>query len=246
MRYIRSFFTVFCFAIFGIGGFLIGTVIFPLTLLIVPKKNQRYVLISTVHYSWKIFVFVMSFFRLIKVKVENKEKIKNLKGRVVVANHPSLIDIVLLISIVPNSVCIVKGSLANNFFIKHIIRKIYIVNNFDPSVVLNDAVKAINKGYNFIIFPEGTRTPLENTNHELKLHRGFAQASLRAKAPILPIKIFNSPRVLTKSQKWYKVGSKRTNFIITILNEIFPSNFDESSHYIQAVRLTEEIERVLF
>ena len=124
MRYIRSFFTVFCFAIFGIGGFLIGTVIFPLTLLIVPKKNQRYVLINTVHYSWKIFVFVMSFFRLIKVKVENKEKIKNLKGRVVVANHPSLIDIVLLISIVPNSVCIVKGKLANNFFIKHIIRRV--------------------------------------------------------------------------------------------------------------------------
>lgn len=246
MRYIKSFFTVFCFAIFGIGGFLIGTVIFPLTLLIVSKKNQRFILINTVHYSWKIFVFIMSFFRLIKVKLKNKEKVKNLKGHVIVANHPSLIDIVLLISIVPNSVCIVKGKLANNFFIKHIIRKIYIVNNFDPNVVLNDTVKAINEGYNFIIFPEGTRTPLENTNHELKLHRGFAQASLRAKAPILPIKIFNSPRILTKSQKWYDIGSVRSNYIVTILNEILPSNFDESSQHKQAVRLTKEIERVLF
>ena len=245
MRYIRSFFTVLCFTIFGIGGFLIGTVIFPLTLLIVPKKNQRFVLINTVHYSWKIFVFIMSFFRLIKVKVENKKKVKNLKGHVIVANHPSLIDIVLLISIVPNSVCIVKGKLASNFFMKHIIRKIYIVNNFDPNVLLDDTVKAINEGYNFIIFPEGTRTPLEgNTN--VTLHRGFAQAAIYANAPILPIKIKTSPRILTKSQKWYDVGSKISKYDIEFLADILPSNYNDSSHHRQAVRLTNEIKRLLF
>ena len=210
MKQLRSVLTAFCFGLFGVGGLIIGTVVFPLVVLIFPLRKQRLVLADIIHYSWIFFVKVMTALRLIVL--EKQPDLKALRGTVVVANHPTLLDIVLLISMIPRSVCVVKGALARNFFIRHIIRRLYLTNDGDLARFLQSAQTCLADGLNVIIFPEGTRTNFAQKTP--RLFRGFAHLAVRTKSPILPIKIKCTPQILGKNQKWFDVGSQTVTFTV--------------------------------
>ena len=120
MKYIRSSMCALFFGGFGLGGLLLGTIVFPIVCFAYPRNKQREIMVNIVHYSWKFFVKIAFVFRLFSVDYQDIRKILNTSGSIIVCNHPSLIDIVILISLFRNTVCIVKGELANNFFIKHL------------------------------------------------------------------------------------------------------------------------------
>ena len=126
-RFSRSFLSGFCFSIFGIGGFLTGTLLVPPVLIFCSKRLQKRILSSTIHHLWRFFVWLMCCLKLIDIKTKNKQELKKLRGKIVVANHPSLIDVVILVSRIPHSICVVKGDLFKNFFIKSLIRRVYRV-----------------------------------------------------------------------------------------------------------------------
>ncbi len=239
-RRIRSCLTIFCFGLFGVGGFIIGTVLFPLIILFTPPWKQRFVLSNVVHYSWIIFVKIMTFLRLIDVKVTGCKK--NIKGHIIVANHPTLLDVVLLISQIPNSVCVVKNVLLKNFFIKHLIQRVYLVNDNLPDF-LDKAQDILSQGLNIIIFPEGTRT---DNNTAQKWHRGFAQIALRAKVPVLPVRIDCKPLILGKLQKWYDITDRTAIYKIRFLSLIKQSYNSQSSLHSQAKILSESVYSKLF
>jgi len=244
MRIFRSFLTILCFGGFGIGGFIIGTIIFPITTLFALKQKQLFSLTNTIHYAWIFFIKVLIFLRLISLKVSPKSNPKEIKGTIIVANHPTLLDIVLLISIIPNSVCIVKNSLSKNFFIKRIVQRIYLINHENPDIFLQKANEFLSKGLNIIIFPEGTRTDFSQKTH--KLHRGFAHLAIKSHAAILPIKITCSPRILGKNQKWYDIGTKTANYHIQFMSPISVQKKTRYSEHQQSQLLTKRIYLKLF
>ena len=245
MRLLRSILSGICFAVFGVGGFLIGAVVFPVVCLTVKKTRQRVVFTAIIHYSWRLFVLLMRSFGLIGLNIESRDLkvLKNLRGTVVVATHPSLIDIVILISLIPRSVCIVKSSLAHNFWMKFIIRKIYLVND-EPEVFVKEAADLLIKGFNVIVFPEGTRTDFKGQKQ--KIRRGFAHIAVRAKAPVLPVRIRNNPLILGKGQVWYQVGEKTSIYEISVLPMIVPDVEDGESFHKSATVMTDLLTRVLF
>lgn len=239
-RQIRSCLTLFCFGLFGIGGLIIGTVLFPLIILFTPIQKQRPVLSNVVRCSWLIFVKIMTFLRLIDVKIVGYKK--NIKGHIIVANHPTLLDVVLLISWIPNTVCVVKNGLLKNFFIKNIIQRVYLVNDNLPDF-LNKAQSILSQGLNIVIFPEGTRT---DNNTDRKWHRGFAQIALRAKAPVLPVHIECQPLILGKLQKWYDTTDRTAKYKIHFLSPIKQPFSSKSSLHNQAKILSELVYSKLF
>ena len=220
-RIIRSFLCALCFAIFGAGALGLGGIIFPIMLFIYRSQSARRKILShSIHVSWRFFVWLMIVMRLISVKCDQMDKLKKLSGRIVVANHPSLIDVVILISIIPNSVCVVKQSLFHNLFIKKVIRHIYLSNDMAAQEFIGRATEFLNAGYNIIVFPEGTRTI---PGRKARLHRGFAYLHMNTKKPILPIHIENNPPILGKTQKWYDIGTKTSEYTLKLRNEIvFP------------------------
>ena len=245
MRSLRALLSGICFAIFGTGGLFIGIIIFPIVCLTVEKKRQRAVFTAIVHYSWQLFVLLMRLFGLIDVNIGRRDSaiLKNLRGTVVAATHPSLIDIVILISLIPRSVCIVKSSLAHNFWMKFIIRKIYLVND-DPETFIREAADLLENGFNVIVFPEGTRTDFKAKTR--KIHRGFAHIAVRAKAAVLPILIRNDPLILGKGQLWYQMGNKTSVYGIYVLPFIIPEVRDGESFHKSAQTVTDLLRRVLF
>jgi len=242
-KYLRSFLSGFCFFLFGIGGLIAGTLIVPFPLLLCNKKTQRRILSGTVHYLWKVFVWLMCVLKLIAVKTSDEKEIKQLRGKIVIANHPSLIDVVILVSKIPRSICVVKGSLFQNFFVKFLIRHIYLSNSMQPEDFLTTATNYLDDGYNIIIFPEGTRTIKNNPIH---LHRGFAYLHLHSKHDIQPIHIENIPYILGKNHKWYDVGDKTSFYTIKICPVIRFKTMPNLTYRQNAVSVTEKAKKALF
>ena len=186
IRFIRSVLCALCFCIFGLGGLLIGSAIFPIILLFYKSEQQRKIFTNSIHISWRFFVWLLCFLRLIKINCPESKRLKSLRGTIVIANHPSLIDVVILVSKIPNSVCVVKESLFRNPFVRGVIGKTYIANTMKPDEFIKNGSDVLSKGYNIVIFPEGTRTV---PGKIIRLHRGFAYLGLATGADILPIKI---------------------------------------------------------
>lgn len=77
---------------------------------------------------------------------------------VIVANHPSLLDAVILVSQLPNAVCIMKGTLSRNLFLGAGARMARYIVNDAPLPMVRSAIEALRGGAVLVIFPEGTRT----------------------------------------------------------------------------------------
>ncbi len=77
---------------------------------------------------------------------------------IVVANHPSLLDAVILLSQLPNAACVMKGSLRRNPLFGPMARLSGYIGNEDPMGMIRQACSELAKGAHIVIFPEGTRT----------------------------------------------------------------------------------------
>ena len=245
MRFFRSCLAVFCFGLFGLGGIVVGMILFPIFTFFVRKEKKQRVLSATVRSSWIFFVKVMTFLRLIKVEVKGKTDFKHIKGHIIVANHPTLIDVILLVSLIPNCICVVKNKLANNFFIKHIIRGVYLVNNEKAEDFLKKGSDLLANDMNIVIFPEGTRTT-DFLKPPEKLYRGFAQLAVRSKAPVLPVRIDCNPLILGKNQKWYDVDKKTVLYTFLFLSPVKADTKATESFHHQSKELSEKIKEKLF
>jgi len=209
--------TAFSFFIFGLGGILLPVFVVPV-LYILPgdrltRENRAQ---KVIHHSFRFYIGMMKFLGVLNYEVIGMEKLKDAK--LILANHPSLIDVIFLISMVPNANCVVKGKLARSIFTKGPISAAgYIINDDHALDVIDAAREAFEKGHALIVFPEGTRT---TPGQVPALKRGAANVAIRTEADITPVVIECNPTTLTKSDRWYQVPSKQVRFRIEIKDAI--------------------------
>ena len=114
----RIFGTGLSFACFGLGGVLLSLTLFPLLRLTSPDRDTtRRRIQRAMHYTFRLFVLQMTLLGVISYEVRGRERLRR-GGALVVANHPSLIDVVLLIALMPEADCIVKQALWRNPFLR--------------------------------------------------------------------------------------------------------------------------------
>lgn len=77
---------------------------------------------------------------------------------VVAANHPSLLDAVLIVSRLPNAVCVMKAALLDNILFGAAARLAGYIRNNAPLAMILGAREELQAGAQLVIFPEGTRT----------------------------------------------------------------------------------------
>lgn len=220
--YWRLFATGLSFSVFGIGGFLLWVLIFPL-LGFVPgnqvQKRQRAQ--KCVHYSFYFFIGLMHRIGIMTYEITGLEKL-NRPGQLIIANHPTLIDIVFLISRIPEANCIVKEKLWHNPFTKGPIINAGYISNGDPGKMINQCVDRLKSGGTMIIFPEGTRTV---PGTEYKFQRGTASIALQANAIVTPVTISCNPSTLTKAEKWYQIPERRFHLAMHVGDDMVLDNF---------------------
>jgi 1-acyl-sn-glycerol-3-phosphate acyltransferase len=110
---------------------------------------------------------------------------------IVAANHPSLLDAVMIVSRLPNAVCVMKASLMDNILFGAAARLARYIRNDAPLEMILSAREALQQGAHLVIFPEGTRTtnlPLDPCTPSTGL------IASRAKVPVQTLLIeFSTP-----------------------------------------------------
>ncbi len=190
------------FAFFGLGGLLLLLIGLPLMYLLFPRAARRQrVARQLVRWLFWLFVRYMWITGVLRFRFINGERLKR-PGLVIVANHPTLLDVVFLISAVPNATCIVRSGLASNPFTRAPVRLAgYVCNDWGVELV-EASVQALRTGSSLVMFPEGTRS---NPAQPPKWQRGAANIALKAGVPLTPVSIRCEPPTLRKGEPWWQV-----------------------------------------
>jgi len=230
--------TVFSFFIFGVGGILLPIIALPIlycipvTALVREGKAQ-----TVIHHAFRFYIEMMRQIGILSYELEGKSKLDH--AQLILANHPSLIDVVFLIALVPNANCVVKGRLAKNIFTRGPIRTAGYIINDNNEHVIEMARQAFLKGHALIVFPEGTRSTPEQ---KLTLKRGAANIAIRAKAEITTVLIECKPTTLTKSDHWYQIPKTKVHFKIQVKDKIDVRPYlAEDSPSVAARKLTTDL-----
>jgi len=121
------------------------------------------------------------------------------------ANHPTLIDVVALISRFPEIDCVVKIPLRDHGYFGGAVRAAGYITNDAGAQFLDQATLRLNQGRSLILFPEGTRSPAFSMH---RFNRGLAHLALDAGAKIVPVVIRCNPPTLMRGQRWWEIPEK--------------------------------------
>jgi 1-acyl-sn-glycerol-3-phosphate acyltransferase len=210
----RALATGFSFAVFFGGGAVAALTIFPLLGLVTPDPARRHRRTrQVIRRLFQAYLGMLKMLRVLEIDTRGTNALKHIEGHVVVANHPTLLDVVLLMALIPQVQCIVKHQLWNNRYLGGVVRHAgYIRNDLPPEELLSACRSAMRDGANLIIFPQGTRSLPSEPFH---FHRGVANIALLSGADIQTVAIRCTPLYLTKSDKWWRVPSRRPLFSVT-------------------------------
>jgi len=218
--------TFVAFASFGIGGVLLWLVVFPALNLLVREPGKRVPRArAAIHWLFKAFITWMRLLSLISYEIHGAERLQR-QGLLILANHPTLIDVVFLISLVRNADCVVKSTLAEHPCTRGPVRATGYICNNSGSELLQACIDSVAAAGNLIIFPEGTRT---RPGQPLKMQRGAAQIATRGLLDITPVTFNVEPLGLFKGQPWWQVADRPLHFTVTVGEDIAVAPFLQAS-----------------
>lgn len=257
IRFLRGFGVVLLFSIFGVCSFFLGFVVLPLLQIFMKfekteesishnnsensikndkeDKRKRERFSRLIHKLWHFYTNLFVILGLIKIDLNNFEQVR---GKIIVSTHPTFIDIMILIGLYDNSLCLAKKELLNNIFLKNIIKNVYIPNNVELDEFKKISTEVLKDGYNIIIFPTGTRTV---EGEDLKIHKGAAALQIASGADIVPVTIKCDYPFLQKGQPIYDASDRLITYTISQLNPIKLSDFDEKSEIKLRKAISEKI-----
>ena len=222
---------VLFFINFGFGSILLSLL---LLILVVFKP------IRLVSFFFAIFVWEMRLLGLLTLKINNKNLLKNLRSKIIVANHPSLLDVVLLISMIPNADCIVKGLLGKKNIFQIIVNTLYISNELDFAEISSRVANSLSKGNCVIIFPEGTRSV---SGKPIDLKKGAARLAIESGYDIVPVHIGGNEKIgLRKHDALFSFHpTQRYHYIFDFFPPIPVAEYKQMPSGMASKLLTEKI-----
>jgi 1-acyl-sn-glycerol-3-phosphate acyltransferase len=229
------------FAAFGIGGVILRVLILPWCALLpggpLARRRRARAAISR---AFHLHVQFMYRTRVLDFRIDGAERLGR-PGQLVVANHPSLIDVVFLISHMRDTNCVVKASLWSNPCMHGAVRAAqYISNNGSPEM-LEQAADVLRQGETLVMFPEGTRT---TPGQPPVFHRGAAAIALRGARIVTPVFITVVPTTLTKAEPWYHIPWRRVMVRLRVGDDIDPAAFDHAPMPIASRRLNQHLHQL--
>ncbi|ASN06907.1 lysophospholipid acyltransferase family protein [Virgibacillus necropolis] len=177
------------------------------------------------------------------VHVSGQEKLPD-EAVLFVANHQGLFDILALIGYVGKPL---------GFIAKKEVEKIPIVSSWMSLMhgvfidrsdrrqsvrAIGQGIDSLKKGHSLVIFPEGTRSRGSNLN---TFKSGSLRLATKANVPIVPIAINGTYQMLEED----KGRVKGSTIHMSILDPIYPNDYQEKKHSDLAIAIQSSIEKSL-
>lgn len=213
-----------CFVLFGLGGLLLGLLVFPAMLMLPGGPGRRRARTrAIVQRSFRLFVAVMSGLGGLRYQFHGAERLGR-PGQLIIANHPTLVDVVFIVAFTPAPACVVKAALFANPFTRHVVRAAGYIRNAPTDEMIERSVAALRSGDALVMFPEGTRT---RAGQPLAFHRGAASVAVQGATVLTPIYIHVDQPLLDKTLPWYKVPPRIPRFSFRVGDDIDLGPFRE-------------------
>ena len=221
----RTFATCLAFAIFNVGGLCAALTaiaacrLLPGTREVRAQRAQR-----VIQWMFATFLAGLRGLGLLTRSTSGLERLSAAPPSLIVANHPTLLDVVFLIASMPRVDCVVKAAVWRNVFFRGVVRAAgYIPNSEGPELV-DECVARIAAGHHVLLFPEGTRSPAGALR---RFQRGAARIALRAGCEIQPVLVTCEPPTLLKGMPFFHVPPRRPHFALELLPAIRAAEFRE-------------------
>ena len=166
------------------------------------------------------------------------------KPAIIVANHQSFSDIMLLLSMHPKLIMLTNSWVWNSPFFGSVIRQADYYHTDDGYEAITENLRErMREGYSVVVFPEGTRS--EDCSVR-RFHKGAFYLADKLNADIIPVIIYGAGQVCTKKQSFY---IKRGVLVAEVFERIpygcgkFGSSYQEQARKFRAF-FKEEYRRV--
>ena len=161
----------------------------------------------------------------IRVEVQGRENIPAGRAVVYMPNHQSNCDPPALVSVLPEVLVLPKKEVFRVPILGRAMRRRGFIpvdrkNRERAMHAVDEAVKALQAGNSFLVFPEGTRSP---DGRLLPFKRGAFILAIRAQVPIIPVSISGASRIMRKGEWAIHPGTLR----ITIHPPVPTTGFGE-------------------
>ena len=241
------FFTFVFYFVFAIPGIIFNFVLIPpLWLLTKIFPKVRYVSMWIARTFFRFLIGSLSLVRAIKIKELNGlDRIDINAPAVYVANHRTLIDVLILMALIPRANCLVKarsqpkGKGARKSFLPgfwkpfingpfSLLGYIPMPNDWSDRNALLETfgrcVETLQRGRSLVVFPEGTRS---KTCKLLPFIDFPFKLAIEAKVPVQPVVIHNQTSFMPKGSVTIR-SSERTDFRLSFLKPISPITGDRA------------------
>lgn len=132
-------------------------------------------------FSFRAYLRFLELSGIVECDLGALDELDRERPLIIAPNHPSLIDVVLIVSRLRNIVCIIKADLWNQLIFGGSARLAGYIRNIPQARLIVDATQEIQAGSQLLVFPEGTRT-IGTTIQPFK--GGFALIAKKACAPV--------------------------------------------------------------
>lgn len=199
-------YTALSFVVFYSGGVVLGWIVLPLVRLfsrsaaIGRHRCQRIVAQGFGLFIWwlSLVIYTTGFYSR---SGERLSKLYFSSPAVVIANHPSLLDVVLIIATIGHGTIVVHKRVYFNPLLGPLAWCCgYIW--ADASIgrgakVIQEAMSRVAEGGTVVLFPEGTRS---DPNELLRFRRGAFHIAEKSGVPLVPLRVSCTPRYMGRGQ----------------------------------------------
>lgn len=163
---------------------------------LLPRRFRQRLGRRAIRRGFQGYVAVLQLFCACRFDLAELDRLRDAGPLIVAANHPSLLDVVLIASRLPDAVCVIKAALLDRLLFGAAARLAGYIRNDAPLEMILQGRAELRNGAQLVIFPEGSRTarfPLD------PLSPGCGLLAWRAALPVQTLLIEYSAPYLGKA-----------------------------------------------
>jgi 1-acyl-sn-glycerol-3-phosphate acyltransferase len=124
---------------------------------LLPRRAGRRLGRAAISIAFRIYLHALAAMRACRFDIGAIDALRGEPPLIIAANHPCLLDAVLIISRLPVT-CVMKAELMRNIFLGAGARLAGYVRNDSLRSMVSGAIASLREGSQLLVFPEGTRS----------------------------------------------------------------------------------------
>ena len=236
--------TAYCFVQFAVQVLWLGKWVIPRILKSRGKDaEKRSQALLHAHQHVAIYLNTLSRLGLISFEFVGVP----IKGpAVVVANHPSLLDFIVLLRDFPNAICLYKSQTRDNPVLSDFVNVAGYIEGMDGTReaskrIVDECCQRLKEGHHVAFFPEGTRSESNSSIGRFR-STGF-YAAIKSGVAVQPVMIYCDPLFLGKNQSWSEFSKRCNRMVIEYLEPIGPEQLADELNSSKA--LADHVRKVI-